>query len=111
LPSCDGTAETLFLRGDTNADGKHNIADAICLLGFLFGRETDPCKTSVLRCRDGADANNDGKIDIADAVRILGYLFTSATTGPLPEPFTACGPDPGTPADNLDCEEYPPCVK
>ncbi len=105
----EGGGGTQFKRGDTNADGKHNIADAICLLGFLFGPETDPCKQGVPRCRDGADANNDGKIDIADAIKILGYLFTSATTGPLPEPFLTCGLDPAVPADTLDCATYAPC--
>ncbi len=111
LPSCGGAAGTRFLRGDTNADGRHNIADAICLLGFLFGSEDDPCKQGIPRCRDTADANNDGKIDIADAIKILGYLFTSATTGPLPEPFTACGLDPAEPADSLDCAAYAPCAR
>ena len=27
-----------FVRGDVNADGDHNIADAVFTLGFLFGR-------------------------------------------------------------------------
>ena len=105
----EGTGGTQFKRGDTNADGKHNIADAICLLGFLFGQESDPCKQGVPRCRDGADANNDGKIDIADAIKILGYLFMSATSGPLPAPFPDCGLDPETPADTIDCVTYAPC--
>jgi hypothetical protein len=105
----EGGAGTQFKRGDTNADGKHNIADAVCLLGFLFGPESDPCKQSVANCRDAADANNDGKIDIADAIKILGYLFTSATSGPLPQPFPDCGWDPAEPADTLDCVAYKPC--
>ncbi len=96
------------MRGDTNADGRHNIADAICMLGRLFGSSADPCKEGVLRCADGGDANNDGKLNIADAVTILGHLFTH--TGPLPEPFEACGLDPAEPADSLDCAAYAPCA-
>jgi hypothetical protein len=100
---------TTFKRGDTNADGTRNIADAVCLLGYLFGLNSDPCKQSVPLCRDGADANNDGKIDIADAIKILGHLFAQA--GPLPEPFAACGLDPADPPDGLDCATYAPCAK
>ncbi len=94
-----------FTRGDTNADGRVNIGDAICALGHLFGSESDPCKAGVTRCLDGADANDDGKINIADAVTILGHLFTG--TGPLPDPFTTCGPDPTD--DPLGCEIFAPC--
>ncbi len=102
---------TTFKRGDTNADGRTNIADAICLLGYLFGPSTDPCKASVPRCRDGADANNDGNMNIADAIKVLGYLFNFAQTGNLPEPFLACGTDPADPPDSLDCVTYTPCAK
>ncbi len=111
LPSCGGVPETTFKRGDTNADGRTNIADAICLLGYLFGQNTDPCKTGVPRCRDVADANNDGNLNIADAIKILGYLFNFAQTGNLPEPFLACGADPADPPDTLDCGTYTPCAK
>jgi hypothetical protein len=100
---------TTFKRGDTNADGRLNIADAVCLLGYLFGQATDPCKQGVPRCLDGADANNDGSTNIADAIKILGHLF--AQTGPLPEPFSACGADTAAPADVLDCAQYAPCGK
>ena len=30
-------AETIFLRGDCNADGEVNISDATCALNWLFG--------------------------------------------------------------------------
>ena len=86
--------------GDANADGKRDIADAIKVLGYLFGGGATP-----LGCLDAADANDEGKVDIADAIKILGYLFASA--GPLAEPFAACGADP-TP-DTLTCESFPAC--
>ncbi|HAK97012.1 MAG TPA: hypothetical protein DCM87_18980, partial [Planctomycetes bacterium] len=90
-----------FKRGDANADGKRDIADAIKVLGYLFGGGT-----TQLGCLDAGDANDDGKVDIADAIKILGYLFASA--GPLPDPFDECGEDP-TDTDPLDCQLYEPC--
>ncbi|HAK95264.1 MAG TPA: hypothetical protein DCM87_09740 [Planctomycetes bacterium] len=96
-----GVEEPEFKRGDANADGKLDIADAIKVLSYLFGGGT-----TTLDCLDAGDANDDGKLDIADAVKILGHLF--AQTGPLPAPFDACGPDP-TDGDTLDCTKYAPC--
>ncbi|HAK95910.1 MAG TPA: hypothetical protein DCM87_13190 [Planctomycetes bacterium] len=97
-------AET-FRRGDTNASGGLDIADAICALGYLFGGPDDPCTQSVGACLDAADANDDGRVDIADAVKILAHLFAQA--GPLAAPFGACGEDPT--ADGLDCGQFPSC--
>lgn len=102
----DAAAETAvegggqeFRRGDVNADGKVDIADAIATLGYLFAEREAPS------CLDAADANNEGKIDIADAIAVLGHLF--ASTGPLPAPFDSCGTDPD--ADGPGCVSYPPC--
>jgi hypothetical protein len=55
--------------GDVNADGKVDIADAIRLLGYLFGHAEPP------GCMKAADANDDDGVDIADAIAILSYLF------------------------------------
>ncbi len=96
---------TAFQRGDANLDRQENIADAICVLGFLFGGAGDPSKEKVRLCFDAADANDDGQVNIADAIKIISYLF--AQSGPLPEPFNTCGVDP-TP-DGLDCDQYSPC--
>ena len=84
--------EVLFRRGDANADGAIDIADAVCVLGYLFGGAADPCAARVPRCLDAADANDDGAVDIGDAVKILGHLFGGG--GPLPPPGGACGIDP-----------------
>ncbi len=92
-----GPQPTGFKRGDANADGGVNIADAISLLGHLFGGEPSPV------CPDAADANDDGALNIADAIKILGHLF--AGEGPLPDPFDACGPDPTD--DELGPCNYP----
>jgi len=92
--------DPVFRRGDANTDGKLDIADAIKVLGYLFGGGT-----TTLDCQDAGDGNDDGKLDIADAIRILGHLF--AQTGPLPDPFDACGVDPTD--DTLGCEAFAPC--
>jgi hypothetical protein len=93
-----GSAAGAFNRGDANADGTVNIADAIFALGYLFGGGPAPV------CMDTADANDDGAANIADAVTILGHLFGGA--GPLKPPFRACGPDPT--ADTLPACNFPP---
>jgi len=103
-----GSCGTEFKRGDTNADDTVDIADAICVLGYLFGGPDDPCKVKIPACFDAADANDDGAVDIADGIKILGHLF--AGDGPLPGPFGECGLDPTEdPPDTLGCETYPPC--
>ncbi len=73
-------------RGDCNNDETVNIADAIALLGHLFGGKPAPA------CVEACNGNDDTSLNIADAVKILGHLFAGA--GPLPAPFPACGEDP-----------------
>jgi hypothetical protein len=99
------TAAGTFRRGDSNADGSLDIADAVCTLGYLFGGPEIACAQSVSSCLDAADANDDGRIDIADAVKILTHLFAQA--GPLPAPFGECGADPTE--DMLECATFAPC--
>ena len=88
-----------FRRGDANADGRVDIADAVFTLSYLFADGTVPL------CLDATDANDDGKVDIADAIKILAHLFAGA--GPLPAPFDECGIDPTI--DALGCASYTPC--
>jgi len=90
----------LFTRGDANDDGNRNIADAISILGYLFGGDAAPT------CQDAADANDDGNLNIADAITILGHLFGG--TGDLAAPFPGCGEDP-TDTDTLPKCEYTHC--
>ena len=88
-----------FDRGDCNADGSFNIADAVFLLGQLFsGGPAGPCQ-------DSCDSNDDGGVNIADAVYKLGTLFSG---GPDPAaPFGVCGLDPSM--DMVDCLSFPTC--
>jgi len=93
------SAAGYYRRGDANADGAWNIADAVFVLGYLFGGDPDPA------CMKASDTNDDGKLNIADAVSLLGSLFGS---GPEPgEPFAACGADPSD--DTLTCASFAPC--
>jgi len=91
--------DTPFKRGDTNADGSLNIADAIRILGYLFSG------SRLVYCLKALDANDDGGVNIADAVKVLGHLFGGE--GDLPDPFAACGSDPTQ--DELSCDAFPPC--
>ena len=94
LAQVDVTLEN-FKRGDCNADGEFNIADAVCGLEYLFGGGGSTCL-------DAIDANDDGAVDISDPVYVLSALFSG---GPEPtDPFGNCGIDPT--GDALDCDAY-----
>ena len=79
--------------GEVNGDGAVNIADAISLLGYLFGGQAEP------GCLKAADANDDGGVNIADAVTILGYLFGG-------QPLIAPDGAAITPASHPGCATY-----
>ncbi len=51
-----------FVRGDANADGEENIADAVHILKYLFAGGAQP------PCADSADVNDDSQIDISDPI-------------------------------------------
>jgi hypothetical protein len=95
----DALPAQVFMRGDANADGSLQIADAIHILASIFTSGPESA------CLDTADANDDGKLDIADPVRVLMHLF--AGDRPLPDPYGACGADPTV--DQLSCGSYAPC--
>ncbi len=92
-------------RGDSNIDATLDIADAVCVLSYLFGPVGNPCKVQVSTCLDAADANDDGAVDISDGIYVLQDLFASGPA--IPPPYPACGVDPTV--DALGCESYPHC--
>ncbi len=94
------TGGPIFKRGDCNADGGFNIADAIYLLASLFSGGPPGI------CEDACDANDDGGINIADAISALATLFSGAPNPPAPGPDD-CGEDPT--ADSLECDSFPSC--
>ncbi len=79
---------------DCNVDGAVNIADPICLLGFLFGGEPKS-----LPCGDGSaddsanvtlmDWNGDDAVNISDGIAGLLYLFADGAE-PVLGPIDAC---------------------
>ncbi|MFQ5655002.1 MAG: hypothetical protein ACE5GW_09760 [Planctomycetota bacterium] len=89
-----------FVRGDCNADGDVQIADAVFILTALFG------VGATVPCADACDGNDDGHLDISDAIRVLVHLFLPGSPPP-PPPFPGCGEDPTL--DPLDCGDHPPC--
>ncbi|MBN1421243.1 MAG: hypothetical protein JXP34_20890 [Planctomycetes bacterium] len=92
-----------FRRGDANADGGVDIADAVFILTYIFGEDGEAQVT----CEASADVNDDDSIGIADAISALSYLFSS---GPIPAPgAVACGTDP-TPGE-VGCAAHAPCAR
>ena len=79
-------AETIFIRGDANDDGKVDLADAIWIMNDLF-REG---RSGV--CLEASDANDDEHLDASDAIYLIEYLFRAQL--PPTEPFPFCGFDP-----------------
>lgn len=90
----------VFSRGDSNVDGKENIADVLSILGLLFLG-----KPSKLLCDKSGDLNDDGGINVADAQYQLSSLFLGGK--PPPPPYPECGAD--TTFDSLSCDFFPIC--
>ncbi|HVR74513.1 MAG TPA: hypothetical protein VMT52_09285 [Planctomycetota bacterium] len=100
LPIRPADAGSLFVRGDANGDGSHDISDPLSTLFFLFIGGFTP------GCLDALDINDDGAIELTDAVASLVYLYAG---GQAPSaPFPICGADT-TPSSQLGCEVFPHC--
>jgi len=99
-PGAQLSGEALFLRGDSNGNGRVEIADAVFELSFLFAGSSGPS------CMDAADANNDGRVNVGDVIFTLGFLFGGGP--PPPYPFPSCGPDTGP---GLGCSRYTACSR
>jgi hypothetical protein len=82
-----------FLRGDSNADGKLDLTDAVVTLLYLFQGGEVP------ECLDGADTDDSGQLEITDAIFLLGVMFLGG--GPIPPPYPVCGAD--ATVDDLGC--------
>ncbi len=90
--------ETLFRRGDVEADGAIGIDDPLYLLNWLFRRGPAP------PCERAADVNDDGRLNLSDAVVLLLHLFRGLS---LPEPAEICGVGGES---SLSCEAFPSCT-
>ena len=90
-----------FVRGDLDANGSHELTDAVRVFGFLFLGDTPPS------CEDAADVDDSSEIDVTDGIYLLGFLFQG---GPQPPaPFDGCGSD--ATADALDCLAFAGCAE
>jgi len=69
--------KVFVFTGDANSSSQVDIADAVCVLEYLFAIAGGPCKRP--DCMANMDANGDGFLDLADAVSILSFLFSSGT--------------------------------
>ncbi len=90
-----------FKRGDCNDDGNVNLADAVCILNWLFSGGDAP------GCVAATNTNSDDVANISDATSLLNFLFSG---GPAPaQPYPDCGPS-ALPADKaLSCENPRDC--
>lgn len=73
-----------YIRGDVNASGSLDVADAVYLLAYLFsgGAPASPAAA--------ADVNSDASVDVSDAVYVLGYLFAGGAAPAAPFPLAGC---------------------
>jgi hypothetical protein len=63
--------------GDCNGDGTVNIADAVCMVNYLFIPGSPPPVNMVK-----SDVNHDGAVNIADVIYLINWLFLN---GPPPQ--------------------------
>jgi len=93
----------IFMRGDSNMDGSHDISDPINTLNYLFGGNGN------VSCADAADVNGDGQLDISDAIMSLTHLFAD-TSQEIPYPNrTSAGPDTNF-GINIKNNNLPECI-
>jgi hypothetical protein len=75
----------LFIRGDSNDDGKTDISDAVFTLAWLFlGGKAPGCAAAV-------NANGDRVVDISDPVFLLSHLFLGGAAPAAPYPGCGAG--------------------
>lgn len=89
-------AQSPFLRGDLNCDGRFDNADITALQDRIFVGTAIPCD-------DAADLNDDGVLSVADIAHLNNFVNTGV---PAPAaPYPNCGYDPTD--DMLTCAN--PC--
>ena len=94
------TCGDFVVPGDCNSDGSVDVADGVCLLGYLFMGTV----AAGLPCGDGTSAdsanqqlmgwNDDGALDLTDAVSLLNWKFLGGPAHPL---GSSCTPIQGCP--------------
>ncbi len=71
-----------FVAGDANLSGSVNVSDAIAILRFLFGGESELCSAA-------GDVNDSGALRISDAIQLISLLFLGESIE-APEPLGVC---------------------
>ena len=61
------------IKGDVNGDGDIDIADAVCIVNYVVGKQ------NAAFIEAAADVDGDGVVDIADAVRIVNLVVGKIT--------------------------------
>ena len=69
------TLDCLGLCGDSNGDGRVNIADAYYIIKYVFigGNPPRPRFTC-------GDSNRDKKVNVSDAVYLMGFIFSGGVS-------------------------------
>jgi len=88
-----------FRRGDANASGAVDIADAVAIVRHLFSGGSAPCL-------DAMDVDDNGLLTVGDAIGVLMWLFKDGAEPAAPGP-RACGADPNP--DLVSCDMYDRC--
>lgn len=83
-----------FIRGDTNGDGRVDIADAVRALDYLFGGWPGA------DCMEAFDIDDSRNLNVTDPIYLLNHLFLGGPEPPAPYPEP--GTDPGPSA--LGCD-------
>ncbi len=99
-------AQSEFIRGDANQDGRVSISDMVTNQRYQFVDGIE------LGCMDTLDFDDNGVLDITDGIEMLHRLFIDDDWGgPVPAPFPNPGIDP-TPDvaihlwSEITCESY-----
>jgi len=85
-------AGRLFVRGDVDDNGRHDVTDAVRVLLAQVGRADLPCP-------EAADIDDNGRVNVADIVTLLDYVFRQ---GDPPSP-PVLEPALDLDDDQLDC--------
>ena len=85
-----------FLRGDANADGTVDLADAVTIVYAVVPSLGGP----PIVCREAGDADAGGEVNLADAVRLIDYQFRGGLAPPGAFPSCEFGDD----ATDRDCD-------
>ena len=94
----EAECQTRFLRGDCNDDGNVDLADAVCILNWLFLGEATP------GCVAATNTDGVGAVDITDPIYLLTHLFRGGPAPVAPYPGCAIGT---LPEDEGTCETPP----